>query len=141
MARRFRAQAEADLAAAEFLLQSPHAFAVARQAFEAAEKALKAAHFHIRAEEPGYTHDLDALVERVEQLTGPVPSAVADALGVLGPVFEQVRYPSGIVADPIPADTIGHDDAHAVVEAAREVMAWVRVLLAGPPGRPRSRRS
>jgi len=70
-----------------------------------------------------------------------VPSAVADALGMLEPVFEQVRYPSGVVEDLIPADTIGHDDAQEVVEAAREVMAWVRVLHAGPPGRPRSRRS
>jgi HEPN domain-containing protein len=140
MARRFMAQAEHDLAAAEYLLSSPHAFAVARQAFEAAEKALKAAHYHVRAEEPGYHHDVDALIEQLTERMGPAPSEIEEAATVLRPVFEKVRYPSGRVSDPIPADTIGVDAARAVVQASKEVLEWARTLMALPPGRPRRTR-
>jgi HEPN domain-containing protein len=140
MARRFMAQAEADLAAAEYLLPSPHGFAAVRQAFDAAEKALKAAHFHVLAEEPSYTHDVAALVERLEERTGPAPGAVEAAIDALVPVFERVRYPSGLVSDPIPADTIRREDAEAAIGAAGEVMVWVRQLLAQPAGRPRRNR-
>jgi HEPN domain-containing protein len=137
MGRRFWQQSERDLEAARRLLQPGTYFAAASFAHQAAEKALKAAHWHLRAEEPPWRHDLDVTLRRLAERAVVVPSDVIAAIDGLRPIFEESRYPSGDVSDPIPADLITEGTARRSVELAEEVMTWVRDLLQQPPGRPR----
>jgi HEPN domain-containing protein len=132
MARRFMEYADTDLAAAEYLLASPYQFPIVQLAFGAAEKALKAAHYHVRAEEPAHTHDLRAIFARVVDRAGPAPD-VAGSVALLDPMLSRVRYPVNALASPEPANTITADDARAAVAACQDVMAWVRGLLQQPP--------
>jgi HEPN domain-containing protein len=137
MAQRFLEQAEADLAAAEYTMDSPYPFTAVRDAFEAAEKALKAGHYHTRAEEAPYTHDLGELLARVVERVGAAPETVVSSVGLLDPRPGRVRSPSKVSPRAIPANTITTGDARRAVQACRHVVTWVRELLGKPPGRPK----
>lgn len=108
-------------------------------AHQAAEKALKAAHWHLRAEEPPWRHDLLVCTALVGKYADGVPPNVLAAVAELQPVFDASRYPSGDVAEPIPADLITEPDAQRAVSLAEEVRAWVQTLLQRPPGSKRGR--
>ena len=110
-------------------------------AFQQAEKALKAAFSHLRAEEPPWNHQLAKIAERVAERGEGLPDAVASAVTRLEPFLEQARYPSGDVRDPIPADLVGEREAKAAIERAEEVLAWVSELLRRPPQRAQRERS
>lgn len=70
-------------------------------------------------------------------ITGPqdIPTTIKDALSRLAPIYEQSRYPSGNVDDPIPLDAIEAGEAQDALKASEDVMTWVRQLLQEPPGK------
>lgn len=139
MAQRFLQQAEQDLLFAERNAEIGGFYIAANLAHQAAEKALKAAHWHLRAEEPEWGHRLIGVAARVAEEAGGLPPGMEAALGMLAPVFEWTRYPSAQLDQPIPALLVQPGDAQAAIQAALEVMAWARELLRRKPGRPRRR--
>ena len=134
-------QAERDLAVARRLLYPGAYYAVANFAHQGAEKALKAACWHLRAEEPPWRHDLVRCDDLVAECTGGLPPEIERAVGQLQPLFEASRYPSGNANEPIPADLIGEGDATASIRSAEGVMEWVQMLLQQPPGRSQRKTS
>jgi HEPN domain-containing protein len=142
MGQRFWQQAERDLTAALMTLQPGGYYVAANLAHQAAEKALKAAHWHLRAEEPPWHHDLAKCTERVVERASAIPPEVDAAISRLEPMFERSRYPSADTSQPIPADLIGEAEARDAIVSAQEVMTWVQMLLQQPPSRPaRKKRS
>jgi HEPN domain-containing protein len=129
MGQRLLRQSERDLFCASLLLRPEAYYLAVSTAYQATEKALKAAHWHVRQEEPAWKHDLGGVVERVADRVGSIPRAVDDAVARLEPLWEPTRYPSGLVDDPIPADLFDEGDARAALAAAQEVLTWVRTLL------------
>ena len=136
MGRRLQEHAERDLHSASMMLQPGGYYVAANLASQAAEKSLKAAHWHLRAEEPPWTHDLGDLAERVTESTEDIPAAVLAAVSQLGPMFDRSRYPSGNAEEPIPPDLITEEDARLAIYAAEDVVKWVRTLLLRAHGRP-----
>ena len=104
---------------------------------QAAEKALKAAHWHLRAEEPPWVHDLSECAQRLAERLEGAPPEVAAAIEYLQPLHADTRYPLVDGNEPIPAERIGVEEAQQAIEATEEIMAWVRILLSQPPGHPR----
>lgn len=141
MGERYWRQARADMAAAGAMLSQNVFFGAAHFSHEAAEKALKAACWHLRAAEPPWTHDLAALAELAGGKVEAIPAAVQSATDLLDAMFERVRYPSGDSSIPIPAELIREADGRAAVAASEEVLAWVNQLLQQTPGRARRERS
>ncbi len=140
MGERYLRQARADMAAGKAMVVHGTFFAAAHFSHEAAEKALKAACWHLRAEEPPWSHDLAALAELAGEKPELIPVAVQTATDLLDAMFERVRYPSGDMSVPIPADLIGEADGLAALAASEEVLTWVDQLLRQPPGRARRER-
>lgn len=136
MAQRFWRQSAYDLEAAKRLVYPGTWYAAASFAHQAAEKALKAAIWHVRGEEPPWTHALVACAELVSERVGSLPPNVQLAVERPQPLFEAVRYPSGIADDPIPADLITEEDAAAAIRFGEEVCVWVEKLLQQPVSRP-----
>ncbi|MCL5961757.1 MAG: HEPN domain-containing protein [Chloroflexi bacterium] len=141
MGQRLWRQAERDIETAHDNLKPRSYYAAANYAHQAAEKSLKAAYWHLRAEEPPWNHNLTKIAERVAEVAGGLPDAVAHAVTRLEPLFEQTRYPSGDVQEPIPAELVGEREARSAIKKAEEVLIWVRELLQLPPQRARSRKS
>lgn len=125
-------QAERDLDSARIMLQPRGYYVAANLAHQAAEKALKAAHWYLKREEPSWTHDVAALAEQVTASVELIPGEVRLACRQLHPLYGMARYPSSIVEEPIPADIVGLDDAQTALQSAEEVIAWVRTLLQRP---------
>ena len=138
MGQRLLRQGERDLKTARKPLHPETYYAAASFAHQAAEKALKGAYWCLRGEELPWKHDLVRCTDLLSERIGAPPSGVQEAVERLQPVYDESRYPSGNVNEPIPADLIGREDAEAAVRLAEEVIAWVRVLLqqqfnGGPP--------
>lgn len=140
MAQRFLQQAEQDLLFAGRNTEIGGYYVAANLAHQEAEKALKAAHWHLRAEEPAWGHRLADVADRMSERVGELPGAIDRAIGQLEPMYEQTRYPSGRVDEPIPAQLVQESDARVAIGAAEEVMAWAKDLLQRPPGRAQRRR-
>jgi HEPN domain-containing protein len=104
-------------------------------AHQAAEKSLKAAHWHLRGEEPPWTHDVRSLAERLAERIEDIPPPIRAAVALLAPVQERAHYPSTRLTEPIPVDLFGEGNAQSAIRSAREVMSWVQQLLLRPPGR------
>jgi HEPN domain-containing protein len=128
MGDRFFRQAEYDLENARALIGPGRSYLAANLAHQAAEKALKAAVWFVSGTEPPWKHPLRQLAELAVPDPSHIPAAVGAAIAVLNPIFEQTRYPSGDVTDPIPADLIDDTIAQDAIAAAEEVMAWVRQI-------------
>ena len=139
MGQRFWRQAESDLRVARRLVQPDSYYVAANLAHQAAEKALKAAHWHLKGQEPAWKHSLMAMADVLVADYGDIPTRVREALSLLAPIYEHSRYPSGNVNDPIPADAIETDVAQAAIKAAEDVMTWVGPLLKEPPERAPSK--
>jgi len=137
MAQRHWSQARLDFDVAKSLLQPNRYYAAADYAHEAAEKALKGACWHVRAEEPPYTHDLGLLIELLMERLKGVPDSVITATDRLDALFNVIRYPSGRSNEPIPGELVSEEHARSAVGSAEGVMTWVQELLQQPPGRPR----
>jgi HEPN domain-containing protein len=137
MAQRFFQQSQRDLEAARKLVTPDTAYAAALLAHQAAEKALKAVCWHVRAEEPPWRHELLHSESLIEERIGGLPTEVREAIRYLEPVYARTRYPSPDESEPIPADLVTEFDARLAIGYAEEVMRWVHVLLQTPPGRPR----
>jgi HEPN domain-containing protein len=137
MATQYWSFANDELSAARLLLSPNHYFAAVQHAHQAAEKALKAACWHLRAEEPPHVHDLAVLEELLVDEVEAIPEAVRSGSERLDPLYGVSRYPSSRVADPRPSEAITEQQARAAIEAAEQVMTWVEELLRRAPGRPR----
>jgi len=135
MGARLWQHSERDLKAAERLVYPDTYYAAAYHAHQAAEKALKAAHWYLRGEEPPWTHDLMKCAARVAESAGQLPPAIRTATARLQPMFDVSRYPSGDVDEPIPPELVGEQDANSAISSAKEVRAWVESLVRLPPGR------
>jgi HEPN domain-containing protein len=135
-ARRLWEQAEADLYVARANMQPRCYYNAVFLCHQSAEKALKAAHWHLRGEEPPWTHDLAECVQRIVEREESLPSQVVTAVQYLQPLFADTRYPVIGGDEPIPVERIGSEEGQQSIEEAEEILAWVRTLLALPPGRP-----
>lgn len=141
MAQRFYRQGAVDLDSARESIR-PHRYHNAVFfAEQAAEKGLKAAYWHLVAEEPTWTHQLDSLTAALADAAGGVPEDLLADLSRLTSSLERSRYPSGNLDEPIPADLIDEKDARSAVGGAERVMAWVESLLRQPTGRPKPNKS
>ena len=129
MGRRFLRQAESDLQVAHRKMLPGSHYVAASLAHQAADKALKAAYWHVRGEEAPWSHDLNAAAERVAERVGVLPGPVDAALQRLDPLFEWIRYPSGNLDEPIPVDLINETVAWRSLTDAEEVLAWIRILF------------
>lgn len=128
MGLRYLRQAESDLQVAYHNIAPGSFYVAASLAHQAAEKALKAAHWHVRGEEAPWRHDLSACAERVADRVGGIPAHVDLALQNLEPLFERTRYPSGNADEPIPAELVDEGTARRAIGDAEEVVGWVRIL-------------
>ncbi|MBI2863367.1 MAG: HEPN domain-containing protein [Chloroflexi bacterium] len=128
-------QAEGDLRVAGRLMQPDSYYVAANLAHQATEKALKAAHWHLKAQEPPWKHGLMAIADALVPDPQDIPPSVKEALNQLAPIYEHSRYPSGDVDDPIPLDAVEAGEAQDALRAAEDVMTWVRQLLQQPPGK------
>jgi HEPN domain-containing protein len=135
LVQRLWRQAEQDLVNAERIVQPGGYYVAASLAHQAAEKSLKAAHWHLRGEEPPCTHDVRSLAERLVERREEIPPSIHAAVALLAPMHERACYPSARLDEPIPVDLFGECDAQNAIRSAKEVMPWVRQLLLRPPGR------
>jgi HEPN domain-containing protein len=141
LAQRYWQQAQADLHSAKMNLLPGSYYVAANLSHQAAEKALKAAHLHSRAEEAPWSHDLSQLAERIAMRAQDIPPEVRTAASYLDPLFAQTRYPSSDLEEPIPSVLVDQAIAEQAINSAEEVMSWVQSLLALPPGRPQRKRT
>jgi HEPN domain-containing protein len=141
MAGRFMQQARVDLESARENVRPQRYHNAVYFSEQATEKALKAAHWHLLAEEPSWTHELESLSAKLAEGIGEVPVDVFTAIGQLAAGIEQARYPSGHVDDPIPADLVSETDAVSTIERAEQVVTWAESLLRRPSGKPRQQRN
>ncbi|MBI4319976.1 MAG: HEPN domain-containing protein [Chloroflexi bacterium] len=115
MAQRFWQQAERDIGVARTLLAPGSYYADANFAHQAAEKALKAAYWEVRREEPPWNHDLVKCANQVAERVGGLPPNLVAGAKYLQPMFQTSRYPTTNIEDPIPADVVLEDDARTCV--------------------------
>lgn len=141
MAQRFWQQAERDVELAPLLVQPRGYYLAAYLAHQAAEKALKAACWHLRGEEPPWKHALRSTADLLVLSPDNIPDSIQTAISLLNPILERSRYPSGNVEDPIPADSVGEEEARVALQAAGEIMKWVKQLLQERPCSRRPRTS
>ncbi|MDO8672620.1 MAG: HEPN domain-containing protein [Dehalococcoidia bacterium] len=141
MGQRFWQQAERDLESARLMLQPRCYYVAVYLAHQASEKALKAAHWHLRGEEPPWRHDLWQCAEGLVESSCELPQHIDEAIAYLEPMLVRSRYPSGEKAIPIPAELIDGEDAEMSISAAEEVMTWVQTLLQQPPGKTRLKKT
>lgn len=87
MAQRFWQLSERDIATARPLVMPGTAYAAANFAHQATKKALKAACWHVRAEEPPWRHELLGTARLVAERTGDLPAQVAAAIAFLDPLL------------------------------------------------------
>ena len=117
------ARAEASLALARMIGPGIAMEDLCFQAQQSAEKALKAIYVHRGINFP-FVHDLDLLLEGLEEQDIPIPEEV-DAASILTRYASETRYPGGF--EPLtPAD---HAEALALAE---EVLAWARAQIGFP---------
>ncbi|MBI4321710.1 MAG: HEPN domain-containing protein [Chloroflexi bacterium] len=133
MGQRMWRQAESDLASARMMMQPGGFYVAANLAHQAAEKALKAAHWYIRGEEPPWTHHIRDLPERIVDKVEDIPSEILAEVAALDPMFERSRYPSSREEEPIPVDLVAREDAEDAIQAAEGIMAWLTKLLQASP--------
>lgn len=145
MGQRFYAQALVDLESARENVRPRRGNNAVRFAHEAAEKALKGAYWHLLAGEPPWTHQLAGVAASLATAAGgaggTVPEEITVAMGILMASWEESRYPSGNVDDPIPADMVDTTEATEAVEHAEKVIAWAGTFLQLPTGKPRRKKS
>ncbi len=123
-ARRWLAQADADLAHARASAQAGFYFAAAFSCHQAAEKWLKGAVIELRRTLPPKTHNLIELGRLLE-----VPEEVMSDLRLLNPEYAASRYPDA--ANGVPAENYDARKAGMLLEAAERVRAWVTSALTG----------
>ena len=140
-ARRFYSQAIADLDTARDEVRPRRYYAAVFFAEQAEEEGLKAAHWHLLAEEPPWTHQMDRVAASVAEKSGGMHPGILLAISELMSGLERSRYPSGNVDEPIPVELVDETNAKAAVGHAEAVMAWVDSLRQQPMGKPKRRRS
>lgn len=123
-ARRWLAQADADLAHARASMHAGFHFAAAFACHQAAEKWLKGAIVEIQRSIPPRTHNLVELGR-----TLGVPEAVLSDLRLINPEYAASRYPDA--ANGVPAENYDERKATALIEAAERVHRWVTSALTG----------
>ncbi|HEX6972570.1 MAG TPA: HEPN domain-containing protein [Limnochordia bacterium] len=116
------AQADEDLATADYNLQGGRFYAAVFFAQQAAEKALKGLFIEAMNDLPPKTHNI---VRLARQLGGT--EDVLEAAIELNPEYFTTRYPDAAVG--IPAEMFSQKSAAVHLEAARVIMQWVRSRL------------
>lgn len=126
-ARRWLAQARADLAAARSSIGSQHFEWAAFQAQQAGEKAIKALWFHHALDPWGHS-----LAQLIEQLPKPdVRRAVQplmDHAKALDKLYIPTRYPNGLPA-LTPAEVFTKAEAEQAVDKANEIIEHIAAQM------------
>ncbi len=115
-AQRWFDKAQEDLAVARYLFQGAQFSASSFHAQQAAEKALKALQVE-RTRRFSRVHDLVVLARELG-----APEALVPPCELLGPAYVAARYPDA-------AASVGSDDASELLDAAEEVVSWVRLQI------------
>jgi HEPN domain-containing protein len=115
----------ADLQAADVNLPAGIFFVASWLSQQAAEKALKALFLERSGSLPPRTHDLRMPAAQVR-----APTALRPDVDALVPIFDLTRYPTP--AGVAPVDAITPNAARSDVDAARNVVGWVRHELGAP---------
>ncbi|MBI4319698.1 MAG: HEPN domain-containing protein [Chloroflexi bacterium] len=102
---------------------------------------MKAAYWHLMAEEPKWTHQTDELAAAVAERVGIVPESIGQAISELLSVQENARHPSSRLEIPIPAKLFDEAAANLAIDQAAEVLIWVEALLQLPTGKPKRKKS
>lgn len=117
--------ARGDLALADANVPAAPPELLCFHAQQAAEKAIKAVLVHARLAFP-HTHDLDRLLDIVEESGTLIPSPVRDAIA-LTDYAVRTRYP--FMGEPVSVD-----DLRAAVAIATSIVAWADAYLREAPG-------
>lgn len=141
MAQRFYDQAIVDLEAARENMRPRLYHVTVFYSAQAAEKGVKAAYWHLMAEEPKWTHKSDQLASVVAERVGSIPGNVGQAISELLSLQENARYPSSHIEIPIPAELFDETAAKMAVDQALEILTWVESLLRLPTGKPKRKKS
>ncbi len=121
------ARAEASLALARMCAPGVVSEDLCFQAQQSAEKAMKAVYIHRGASFP-FVHDLDLLLEGVEEQGVQIPDAV-DTASILTRYASETRYPGGF--EPLTLED--HAEALALAE---KVLEWANAEVALPRSGP-----
>lgn len=126
-ARRWLAQARADLKAARGSMQNESFEWACFQAQQAGEKALKSSWYFCAGEPWGHS-----LVRLLQEL--PDPSMRQNLLNLfphakkLDKLYIPTRYPNGL-PDLTPAEVFTEEEAHQAIDTAREVIEQIAALI------------
>jgi len=123
-------QAQADLAAAEWLLEGKHYHAACFWAQQVAEKALKA-FLYLQGERYIVEHSIYRLGQTCAE-HDPSFAQLVRKLGALDRFYIPTRYPNGLPLGGVPAQTYGPDDAQMALTLAKQALRVVEVLFASP---------
>jgi HEPN domain-containing protein len=126
-ARRWLAQARADIAAARSSVASQHFEWAAFQAQQAGEKAIKALWYH---------HALDPWGHSLAQLIEELPKAdvrramqpLIDQAKALDKLYIPTRYPNGLPA-LTPSEVFTKSEAEQAIEKANQIIEHIAALL------------
>ncbi len=121
-ARRWLAQADADLASARASIQAGFFFAAAFACHQATEKWLKGAIVELRRAMPPKTHNLMELGRALD-----APEEVLSDLRLINPEYAASRDPDA--ANGIPAENYDQRKATMLLEAAERIHRWVTSAL------------
>lgn len=114
-------QAQEDMKTAVVLLQTKRFYASVFFSQQAAEKALKALHMHLKRELPR-THNLVVLARELD-----APEPVMEAARELAPDTVITRYTNA--AHGVPAEMYSQRSAQEHLNYAEEVLEWTRKHL------------
>ncbi|MGH2453014.1 MAG: HEPN domain-containing protein [bacterium] len=123
-ARRWIAQADADLAHARASTRAGFHFGAAFACHQAAEKWLKGTIIELQRSMPPKTHNLVELGR-----TLGVPEDLMSDLRLLNPEYAASRYPDA--ANGVPAENYDERKAAVLLAAAERVQRWVTEALTG----------
>ena len=126
-ARRWFAQAQADLAVVRTLLAAGHYAAACFHAQQSAEKALKAV-LYSQGNREVWGHSVRDLAQRCEAQE-PTFAEIMRHASLLDQFYIPTRYPNGLPAPAVPSETYTTEQAQAAQQAADHVLAAVEAFL------------
>ncbi|RLG14003.1 MAG: DNA-binding protein [Candidatus Nanohalarchaeota archaeon] len=122
--RRLWIQAKEDIKTAKILLENKRYYACVFFAHQAAEKALKALHIHLKREPPPRTHNLLDLLNSLEISEEDLIDAAMD----LTPEYIVARYPDA--ANGVPALLYNEKIAKEHLKKAEKILSFCEEKLA-----------
>ena len=126
-ARRWFAQAQADLEVVRTLRSAGHYAASCFHSQQAAEKALKAV-LYSQGSRVVLGHSVRDLAQQCEAHDPPF-AGVAGEAALLDQFYIPTRYPNGLPSPAVPSETYSTTQAEAAQEGAQQVLGLVEAFL------------